>query len=181
MFDPIKNKPIGAAEVQEKFGVGPEKVVDVQALCGDSVDNVPGVPGIGVKTAAELINTYGDLETLLEHAPEIKQPKRRQIADRFRRAGAHVEEAGQLDDHVPLTGAARRSRGEAARSRQAHAFPARAGLPHAAQPRRRKLGNAAPAKAEAPAPAASQRRRRSGRAGITADPDHRRRSRSATS
>ncbi len=78
MFDPMKDKPIGAAEVREKFGVGPDKVIDVQALCGDSVDNVPGVPGIGVKTAAELINTYGDLETLLAHAPEIKQPKRRQ-------------------------------------------------------------------------------------------------------
>src|SRR5262249_34685013 len=76
--DPIKQKVIGADEVREKFGVGPDKVADVQALCGDSVDNVPGVPGIGVKTAAELINTYGDLETLLERAGEIKQPKRRQ-------------------------------------------------------------------------------------------------------
>src|SRR5256885_573762 len=66
------------AEVREKFGVGPDKVIEVQALCGDSTDNVPGVPGIGVKTAAELINTYGDLETLLAHAHEIKQPKRRE-------------------------------------------------------------------------------------------------------
>ena len=78
MFDPIKNKPIGAAEVMEKFGVGPDKVIDVQALAGDSTDNVPGVPGIGVKTAAELIKTYGDLETLLARAGEIKQPKRRE-------------------------------------------------------------------------------------------------------
>ena len=78
LLDPIKDRPIGAAEVREKFGVGPDKVIDVQALCGDSVDNVPGVPGIGVKTAAELINTYGDLENLLAHASEIKQPKRRQ-------------------------------------------------------------------------------------------------------
>jgi DNA polymerase-1 len=78
MYDPMKDKPIGPAEVMEKFGVGPEKVVDVQALAGDSVDNVPGVPGIGVKTAAELINTYGDLETLLARAGEIKQPKRRE-------------------------------------------------------------------------------------------------------
>src|SRR5579863_5124952 len=68
MLDPIKNRPIGDAEVREKFGVGPDRVVDVQALCGDSVDNVPGVPGIGVKTAAELINIYGDLDTLLAHA-----------------------------------------------------------------------------------------------------------------
>src|ERR1700728_2398646 len=65
MYDPIKLRSIGPDEVREKFGVGPEKVIDVQALCGDSVDNVPGVPGIGVKTAAELINTYGDLATLL--------------------------------------------------------------------------------------------------------------------
>jgi DNA polymerase-1 len=78
MFDPIKNKPIGAAEVEEKFGVGPDKVIEVQALAGDSSDNVPGVPGIGVKTAAELIKTYGDVENLLAHAAEIKQPKRRE-------------------------------------------------------------------------------------------------------
>ncbi len=74
MLDPMKSKPIGAAEVNEKFGVGPDKVIDVQALCGDSVDNVPGVPGIGVKTAAELINDYGDLETLLAHAPRSSSP-----------------------------------------------------------------------------------------------------------
>jgi DNA polymerase-1 len=78
MLDPIKNKPISYPEVQEKFGVTPDKVIDIQALAGDSTDNVPGVPGIGVKTAAELINTYGSLETLLERAGEIKQPKRRE-------------------------------------------------------------------------------------------------------
>ncbi len=78
MRDPMTERVIGDAEVREKFGVGPDKVIDVQALCGDSIDNVPGVPGIGVKTAAELINLYGDLETLLAHAHEIKQPKRRQ-------------------------------------------------------------------------------------------------------
>ena len=92
LLDPIKDRPIGAAEVQEKFGVGPEKVIDVQALCGDSVDNVPGVPGIGVKTAAELITTYGDLENLLAHAAEeIKQPKRRQSLIDFAGASAAVE------------------------------------------------------------------------------------------
>src|SRR5690606_10520465 len=69
---------IGPDEVFTKFGVTPDKVIDVQALCGDSVDNVPGVPGIGVKTAAELINTYGNLETLLERAGEIKQNARRE-------------------------------------------------------------------------------------------------------
>ena len=78
MMDPMKNRSIGVEEVIEKFGVPPEKVVDVQSLAGDSVDNVPGVPGIGVKTAAQLIETYGDLDTLLERAGEIKQPKRRQ-------------------------------------------------------------------------------------------------------
>lgn len=78
MLDTIKNRWIGPNEVNDKFGVGPEKVVEVQSLAGDSVDNVPGVPGIGIKTAAELINTYGDLETLLERAPEIKQNKRRE-------------------------------------------------------------------------------------------------------
>lgn len=78
LLDPMKVRRIGDAEVREKFGVGPDRVIDVQALAGDSVDNVPGVPGIGIKTAAELIETYGDLETLLERAGEIKQPKRRE-------------------------------------------------------------------------------------------------------
>ena len=78
LYDPMKNKPISFPEVAEKFGVTPDKVIDVQALAGDSSDNVPGVPGIGVKTAAELINLYGDLETLLARAAEIKQPKRRE-------------------------------------------------------------------------------------------------------
>ncbi|MQX38442.1 DNA polymerase I [Roseospira navarrensis] len=78
LFDPMKSRPIGPDEVHEKFGVGPDRVVDVQALAGDSSDNVPGVPGIGVKTAAQLITEYGDLESLLARAGEIKQPKRRQ-------------------------------------------------------------------------------------------------------
>src|SRR4029078_3242643 len=78
MYDTMKDKRIGRAEVIEKFGVGPEKVIEVQALIGDSSDNVPGVPGIGVKTAAQLITEYGDLETLLLRASEIKQDKRRQ-------------------------------------------------------------------------------------------------------
>ncbi len=78
MLDPMKNKRIGPDEVFEKFGVAPDRVVDVQALAGDSVDNVPGAPGIGIKTAALLIQIYGDLETLLARAGEIKQPKRRE-------------------------------------------------------------------------------------------------------
>ena len=77
MYDAMRGRVIGPAEVREKFGVGPDKVVDVQALAGDSTDNVPGVPGIGVKTAALLIEEYGDLDTLLARASEIKQPKRR--------------------------------------------------------------------------------------------------------
>ncbi|MEM6619718.1 MAG: DNA polymerase I [Pseudomonadota bacterium] len=78
MVDPMKNVRIGREEVEAKFGVGPERVIDVQSLAGDSVDNVPGAPGIGVKTAALLINEYGDLDSLLARAEEIKQPKRRQ-------------------------------------------------------------------------------------------------------
>ena len=78
MVDPMKNAEIGPEEVEKKFGVSPDKVVDVQALAGDSVDNVPGAPGIGIKTAATLINDFGDLDSLLERAAEIKQPKRRQ-------------------------------------------------------------------------------------------------------
>ena len=78
MLDTMKNRAIGIAEVEEKFGVLPEKVIDIQSLAGDSADNVPGVPGIGVKTAALLINEYGDLDTLLERAGEIKQNKRRE-------------------------------------------------------------------------------------------------------
>ncbi|MBF0168872.1 MAG: DNA polymerase I [Alphaproteobacteria bacterium] len=78
LLDPLKNKPIGETEVISKFGVPPDKVVEVQALIGDPSDNVPGVPGIGVKTAAELITQFGDLETLLSRAHEIKQPKRRE-------------------------------------------------------------------------------------------------------
>ena len=78
IFDPMKNKFISEEDVQNKFGVNPNKVIDVQALAGDSSDNVPGVPGIGVKTAAELINKYGSLETLLKSANEIKQNKRRE-------------------------------------------------------------------------------------------------------
>ncbi len=78
IFDPMKNKFINEEDIQKKFGVNSNKVIDVQALAGDSSDNVPGVPGIGVKTAAELINKYGNLENLLSSAKEIKQNKRRE-------------------------------------------------------------------------------------------------------
>ncbi|MBC7143442.1 MAG: DNA polymerase I, partial [Rhodobacteraceae bacterium] len=102
MFDAMKSKRIGVEEVEEKFGVKPERVVDVQALAGDSVDNVPGAPGIGIKTAALLINEYGDLETLLARAGEIRQPKRREAlvenADLIRLSKRLVT----LDDHAPV-------------------------------------------------------------------------------
>ncbi len=78
MLDTMKDRIIGIDEVKEKFGVLPEKVIDVQSLAGDSVDNIPGVPGIGIKTAAELINQFGSLDELLKKADTIKQPKRRQ-------------------------------------------------------------------------------------------------------
>jgi len=79
MYDSMKNNYIGIKEVKEKFGVEPSKLIDVLALAGDSIDNIPGVSGIGVKTAAELINNYNNLENILDKADEIKQPKRRQI------------------------------------------------------------------------------------------------------
>ncbi len=78
MFDAMKEKYIGKEEVKEKFGVYPDKVIDVQSLAGDSSDNIPGVPGIGVKTAAELVNEFGSLENLLANIDKIKQPKRKQ-------------------------------------------------------------------------------------------------------
>lgn len=102
LLDTMKNKRIGDAEVHEKFGVAPNKVVDVQALAGDSIDNVPGVPGIGIKTAAELINTYGDLETLLARASEIKQQKRRENLIAHAEAARISMRLVTLDDHVPL-------------------------------------------------------------------------------
>ncbi|MBV1693112.1 MAG: DNA polymerase I [Hyphomicrobiales bacterium] len=102
MLDTMKNRTIGREEVIEKFGVEPEKVVEVQALAGDSVDNVPGVPGIGIKTAAELIKEYGDLETLLSRASEIKQPKRREKLIEFAEQARISRRLVLLKDDVPL-------------------------------------------------------------------------------
>ena len=102
MLDTMKLKTITRDEVIEKFGVPPEKVVEVQALAGDSVDNVPGVPGIGIKTAAELINQYGDLETLLERAAEIKQPKRRENLIANAELARISKKLVTLDDDVPV-------------------------------------------------------------------------------
>ena len=102
MFDAMKNNLIDSEGVEAKFGVGPERVVDVQALAGDSVDNVPGAPGIGVKTAALLINEYGDLETLLDRASEIKQPKRRETLINHREQIELSKRLVTLDDQTPL-------------------------------------------------------------------------------
>jgi DNA polymerase-1 len=102
LLDTFKNRQIGAAQVREKFGVGPEKVIDVQALAGDSTDNVPGVPGIGVKTAAELIQTYGDLDTLLARAEEIKQPKRRERLIEHAELARVSRQLVTLKDDVPV-------------------------------------------------------------------------------
>ena len=102
MYDTMKDKRIGAAEVMEKFGVPPDKVIEVQALIGDSSDNVPGVPGIGVKTAAQLIGEYGDLETLLKRASEIKQDKRRQSLIDNAEIARISKRLVTLDQNVPL-------------------------------------------------------------------------------
>ncbi len=101
MLDAMKAKKIGRDEVIEKFGVPPDSVVDVQSLAGDSTDNVPGVPGIGVKTAAELIKEYGDLDTLLARAGEIKQPKRREKLIEFADQARVSRELVRLKDDVP--------------------------------------------------------------------------------
>lgn len=102
MLDTMKDRHIGINEVKEKFGVPPEKVIDVQSLAGDSVDNIPGVPGIGIKTAAELINQFGDLETLLDKADTIKQPKRRQTLLDNKKNALMSRELVTLKKDVPI-------------------------------------------------------------------------------
>ncbi|MDB5446435.1 MAG: polA, partial [Phenylobacterium sp.] len=102
MLDTMKNLKIGPEQVAEKFGVPPNKVVDVQALCGDSVDNVPGAPGIGVKTASALILEYGDLDTLLARASEIKQQKRRETLIEYADQIRLSRELVRLDCDTPL-------------------------------------------------------------------------------
>ena len=102
LYDTMKDKRIGREEVIEKFGVGPERVIDVQSLAGDSVDNVPGVPGIGIKTAAQLIEEYGDLDTLLARAGEIKQPKRREALIEHADKARISRDLVRLETHVPL-------------------------------------------------------------------------------
>jgi len=103
LLDTMKNKRIGSAEVMERFGVPPSKVIEVQALAGDSTDNVPGIRGIGVKTAAELINQYGDLETLLKKAGEIKQPKRRESLIEQAEMARISKRLVTLEDHAKIS------------------------------------------------------------------------------
>ena len=131
MYDTMKDKRIGIAEVIEKFGVPPEKVIEVQALIGDSTDNVPGVPGIGVKTAAQLIGEYGDLETLLARAGEIKQEKRRQSLIDNAELARLSKRLVTLDDQRQARRAARRPRGARARLQAPGRLPQGDGVQHA--------------------------------------------------
>jgi DNA polymerase-1 len=103
LYDQMKDKRIGPAEVKDKFGVGPEKMIDLQALCGDSIDNIPGIPGIGPKTAASLLDEFGDLDTLLEKAHTIKQNKRRENLIEFAEQARLSKKLVRLEDNVPLT------------------------------------------------------------------------------
>ena len=102
MLDTMKNRTINEPEVIEKFGVKPNRVIDVQSLAGDSIDNVPGVPGIGIKTAALLINEYGDLEKLIENASKIKQTKRRESVIEFANQARISRELVTLKDDIEL-------------------------------------------------------------------------------
>jgi DNA polymerase-1 len=102
MLDPVKQLKIGREQVIEKFGLGPERVVEIQALAGDSVDNVPGAPGIGIKTAAQLLTEFGDLDTLLERAHEIKQPKKRETLMAFADQVRLSRELVRLVDDAPI-------------------------------------------------------------------------------
>ncbi|MEM7196837.1 MAG: DNA polymerase I, partial [Pseudomonadota bacterium] len=102
LWDPMKNRDIGLQQVQEKFGVAPNRVIDVQALAGDSSDNIPGVPGIGVKTAATLIGEFGDLDSLLAGAHTIKQPKRRESLITFAQQARMSRQLVTLREDAPL-------------------------------------------------------------------------------
>ena len=103
MYDPMKDRQIGVPEVIEKWGVPPEKMVDLQAMMGDSVDNVPGIPGVGQKTAAQLLEQFGDLDTLLARAGEIKQEKRRQTIIENADKARISRELVRLKNDVPMT------------------------------------------------------------------------------
>ena len=150
MYDTMKNKVIGEAEVMERFGVPPAKVIEVQALIGDSTDNVPGVPGIGVKTAALLIDEYGDLETLLARASEITQPKRRESLITFADQARLSRTLVTLDTPRAARRAARRDGGAPAGRRDADELHAQARIQHAAPARGGRPGRRGCPKARAP-------------------------------
>ena len=102
LFDPMKSKVIGEKEVFEKFGVKPEQVIDVQSLAGDTSDNIPGVPGIGIKTASELINKYKNLDNLLKKASEIKQNKKEETLIANKDKAVLSKKLVTLKDDVPV-------------------------------------------------------------------------------
>ena len=135
MYDTMKDRRITSVEVIEKFGVPPDKVIEVQALIGDSTDNVPGVPGIGVKTAAQLIAEFGDLETLLARAGEIKQDKRRQALIDHAEAARTFQAAGDARRQRQARRAGRGPRRPSARLPEAPRFPQSDGIHHLDAPR----------------------------------------------
>ena len=145
MYDPAsgdrEERRIGPEEVFAYFGGGPDKVIDIQALAGDSTDNVPGAPGIGIKTAAQLIAEYGDLETLLARAGEIKQPKRREVLTNAESVALiRVSKTlVTLDPGCRARNPARRSRARRARPQTPRRLPEGAGIHHDHQARRRNL------------------------------------------
>ena len=149
MYDPMKDRQIGIPEVIEKWGVPPEKMIDLQAMTGDSVDNVPGVPGIGPKTAAQLART-------VRRPRYAARPRRRDQAGktpandhRQCRQGAHLARAGQAEERRAVDRRARRPRAAAARRPETHRLPEDDGVHHADAPRRRgdrdRCGEIAPA------------------------------------
>ena len=137
MYDTMKDRRIGPEQVVEKFGVGPEKVIEAQALIGDSTDNVPGVPGIGPKTAAELIGQYGDLENLLAHASEIKQAKRRENLTTFAEQARLSKRAGDARPERATRRGSGRPRGARARLQAPDRVPEGDGVQHHHPPSRR--------------------------------------------
>ena len=152
MHDPMKQRRIGPGEVVEKFGVGPEKVIDVQSLCGDSTDNVPGVPGIGIKTAALLINEYGDLDSVLDRASEIKQNKRRENLIEFADLARVSRELVTLKNDVPVEMSLEDLRLKEPEADVLLAFMAEMELERLAGRIAQRLGGEVPAAAAAPEP-----------------------------
>ena len=140
MFDGMKAKRIGRDEVIEKFGVPPEKVIDVQALAGDSIDNVPGVPGIGIKTAAELIATYGDLDTLLAAGRRDQAAEASRKAHRVCRAGARLASARDAEGRCSASDRHRDVRRAGSQCRDTVELPQNDGVQHADEAHRGRLG-----------------------------------------